>query len=67
MESYAHRIGRGGVIDQAKGALMALGKLDEQEAFDLLRTRARAERRRVQDVAEDVMAGRLAALDLLAD
>ena len=62
-----HRIGRGGVIDQAKGALMALGKLDEQEAFELLRARARADRRRVQDVAEDVMAGRLEAVDLLGD
>ena len=45
------------VIEQAKGALVAREGLSEREAFERIRRQARAERRRVAEVAEEVMAG----------
>jgi response regulator NasT len=44
------------VIEQAKGALVARDGVSEQEAFELMRRQARQERRRVVDVANEVMA-----------
>ena len=45
------------LIEQAKGALVAREGISAKEAFDQMRRRARAERRRVAEVAEEVMAG----------
>jgi GAF domain-containing protein len=44
------------VIEQAKGALVARDGLSEREAFERMRRQARQERRRVVDVAGEVMA-----------
>ena len=44
------------VIEQAKGALVAQEGLTEREAFERLRRQARSQRRRVVEVAEEVMA-----------
>lgn len=44
------------VIEQAKGALVAREGLSERQAFERMRQQARRERRRVADVAADVMA-----------
>jgi GAF domain-containing protein len=44
------------VIEQAKGALVAREGLSEREAFERLRRQARAERRRVVEVANEIMA-----------
>jgi AmiR/NasT family two-component response regulator len=44
------------VIEQAKGALVARDGISAKEAFERLRRQARAERRRVADVAAEVMA-----------
>ena len=44
------------VIEQAKGALVAQEGLSEREAFERLRRQARAERRRVVEVAADILA-----------
>jgi AmiR/NasT family two-component response regulator len=43
-------------IEQAKGALVAQEGLSEREAFERLRRQARAERRRVVEVANEIMA-----------
>jgi hypothetical protein len=50
-----HRV----TIEQAKGILMEREGLDPAVAFDRLRIAARATRRRVGDVAADVVAGRV--------
>jgi AmiR/NasT family two-component response regulator len=44
------------VIEQAKGALVAQEGLSEREAFERLRRQARSQRRRVVEVADEVMA-----------
>jgi hypothetical protein len=44
------------VIEQAKGALVAQEGLSEREASERLRRQARSQRRRVVEVAEEVMA-----------
>ena len=49
-----HRV----VIEQAKGILMEREQLDPSGAFDRLRKAARAGRRRVSEVATEVVAGR---------
>lgn len=46
------------VIEQAKGAFIERRGISAKAAFELLRTAARASRRRVVDVAADVLAGR---------
>jgi GAF domain-containing protein len=43
------------LIEQAKGVLMERRGLDQQAAFELLRTRARSSRRRLQDVARETV------------
>jgi GAF domain-containing protein len=48
-----HRV----VIEQAKGILMEREQLDPAGAFDRLRRAARARRRRVSEVAAEVVAG----------
>ncbi|MCF3119318.1 ANTAR domain-containing protein [Streptomyces arenae] len=47
-------------IEQAKGALSVRLALPPDRAFTLLRDHARATRRRLKDVAQDVVSGRLA-------
>jgi GAF domain-containing protein len=44
------------VIEQAKGALVAREGLSEREAFERMRRQARSQRRRVVEVAAEVMA-----------
>ena len=44
------------VIEQAKGALVAREGIAAKDAFEQMRRRARAERRRVVEIAEEVMA-----------
>jgi GAF domain-containing protein len=44
------------VIEQAKGALVAREGISAKDAFEQMRRRARAERRRVVEIAEEVMA-----------
>jgi GAF domain-containing protein len=44
------------LIEQAKGVLMERRGLDQQAAFELLRSRARSTRRRLQDVAQETVA-----------
>ena len=43
------------VIDRAKGILMRLRKLDEEQAYELLRQAAMQENRRLIDVAQSVL------------
>jgi GAF domain-containing protein len=43
------------VIEQAKGALSRIEKVSVDEAFELMRRRARSQRRRLVDVAEAVL------------
>jgi GAF domain-containing protein len=43
------------LIEQAKGILMARQGLDQQAAFELLRSRARSTRRRLHDVARETV------------
>jgi GAF domain-containing protein len=45
------------VIEQAKGVLMERRGLDQQAAFDLLRSQARSTRRRLDEVARQVVGG----------
>ncbi|WP_108664598.1 GAF and ANTAR domain-containing protein [Euzebya rosea] len=58
---------RNGVIEQAKGVLIHGHGLTADAAFDLLRHHARSTRRRVLEVAEAFMDGRLTATDLGLD
>jgi two-component system, response regulator / RNA-binding antiterminator len=46
--------GRRAVIERAKGILMATHGIDEQEAFELLRTQSQRDGRKLVDVAEAV-------------
>jgi AmiR/NasT family two-component response regulator len=43
------------VIEQAKGALVAREGLSPKQAFEQMRRQARAERRRVVEIAAEVM------------
>lgn len=45
------------VLEQAKGALAQRLGVDPEQAFEWLRTRARQEQRRIDDVAAEVVAG----------
>jgi GAF domain-containing protein len=45
------------LIEQAKGVIMARRGLDQQAAFELLRTQARSTRRRLDDVARQTVQG----------
>jgi GAF domain-containing protein len=52
-----HALDHRSLIEQAKGILMARQGLDQQAAFDLLRSRARASRCRLDDLARQVVEG----------
>jgi ANTAR domain/GAF domain len=56
-EQLEHALGHRVVIEQAKGILMAREGMDAAAAFDRLRRTARASRRRVSEVAEEVIVG----------
>jgi AmiR/NasT family two-component response regulator len=49
------------VIEQAKGELSAQLNIGTEDAFQLLRTRARSRRQRLHEVAQDVATGNWAA------
>jgi GAF domain-containing protein len=55
------------LIEQAKGILGERGRIEVGEAFDRLRRYARAHRKRLADVARDVVDGRLADAVLRTD
>jgi len=63
-EQLQHALTSRVTIEQAKGVLSASLEVDMEEAFALLRQRARDERRRLVEVAEEVVRARSA--DLLA-
>jgi response regulator NasT len=50
-------LGRRAVIERAKGILMERHELDETDAFEVLRTHARSNNRKVLDVAREVTEG----------
>ena len=52
-----HALDHRSLIEQAKGVLMERRGLDQQAAFDLLRSRARSTRRRLDDLARVVVEG----------
>jgi hypothetical protein len=58
VEQLEHALDHRVVIEQAKGVLMEREGLDGIAAFDRLRQAARTSRRRVSEVAEEVVAGR---------
>ena len=43
------------MVNVVVGMLMERHRMGRQEAFDLLRNRARSERRKVKDVAEELL------------
>jgi response regulator NasT len=51
--------GRRAVTERAKGILMERHRIDEQQAFELLRSQARSTGRKLVDVAEAVVGGYL--------
>lgn len=51
--------GRRAITERAKGILMERHRIDEQKAFELLRTQARSTGRKLVDVAEAVVEGYL--------
>jgi hypothetical protein len=57
IEQLERALDRRVVIEQAKGILMEREGIDPAAAFDRLRRAARASRRRVSEVAEEVVAG----------
>ena len=52
-----HALDHRSLIEQAKGVIMERRGLDQQGAFELLRTQARSTRRRLDDVAREVVGG----------
>jgi GAF domain-containing protein len=52
-----HALDHRSLIEQAKGVLMERRGLDQQAAFELLRSRARSSRRRLDDVARQTVEG----------
>jgi GAF domain-containing protein len=62
-EQLQHALNSRVVIEQAKGVLSARMDITTAEAFELLRAHARSHRRRLSEVAEDVAAGRVSALE----
>jgi AmiR/NasT family two-component response regulator len=55
-------LARRAVIERAKGMLMERHGIDDRDAFDELRAHARNNRRKVVDVARDVVDGKLELL-----
>ena len=58
--------GRRAVIEQAKGILMARHALDQDQAFDMLRSHSQHNGRKLVDVAQAVVESHLLLLDPLA-
>jgi AmiR/NasT family two-component response regulator len=54
------------VIEQAKGVLAERAVIDVDKAFTHLRSFARSHNRRLVDVADDVIDGKLATADVVA-
>jgi GAF domain-containing protein len=54
-DQLQHALDHRSLIEQAKGVIMARRGLDQQAAFDLLRSQARSTRRRLDDVAREVV------------
>jgi GAF domain-containing protein len=52
-----HALDHRSLIEQAKGIIMERRGLDQQAAFDLLRSQARSTRRRLDDLARQVVQG----------
>jgi GAF domain-containing protein len=52
-----HALDHRSLIEQAKGVLMERRGLDQQSAFELLRSRARSSRRRLDEVARQTVQG----------
>jgi GAF domain-containing protein len=63
VEQLEHALSNRVQIERAIGVLIARERLDAVAAFNRLRRAARSERRRVADVAAEVIAGRDLALD----
>ena len=59
IEQLQHALTNRVLIEQAKGMLMEREGLDAPAAFEMLRKLARSSRRRSQDVAVDVLEGRI--------
>ena len=51
--------GRRALIERAKGIVMERHGVDEREAFEALRTHARRSNKKIVDVAQELIAGRL--------
>lgn len=62
-EQLQHALDSRVVVEQAKGMLSARLGIDVDEAFERMRAHARSHRKRVRDVADAVVAGRLDLLD----
>jgi AmiR/NasT family two-component response regulator len=57
-QSLEGAFGRRAVIERAKGILMERHDINEDHAFELLRTHARSSNRRLADIANAVVDGR---------
>jgi response regulator NasT len=58
-QSLEGAFGRRAITERAKGILMERHRIDEQQAFELLRSQARSTGRKLVDVAEAVVEGYL--------
>lgn len=56
-EQLRHALEHRVVVERAVGYLMATRSIDPVEAFNLLRSRARSERRKVSELAEEILRG----------
>ncbi|MGH3264409.1 MAG: ANTAR domain-containing protein [Trebonia sp.] len=54
------------IVEQAKGMLAELGRIDTDEAFNRLRGYARARNHRLSDLARDLVQGRAVPAEVLA-
>jgi AmiR/NasT family two-component response regulator len=66
-QSLQGAFGRRAVIEQAKGILMARHAIDQQRAFEMLRTHSQHTGRKLVDVAEAVVESHLLLLPPLAE
>ena len=65
-QSLQGAFGRRAVIEQAKGILMARHAIDQQRAFEMLRTHSQHNGRKLVDVAEAIVESHLLLLPPLA-
>jgi len=65
-EQLNHALNSRIVIEQAKGMVAERQDLGMQQAFDALRNHARTHNRRLAEVAQDIVGGRLTAIEPLA-